>query len=133
LAPFTAAVAADAELTEQELYELCSWNSQAGMRNCLADKAEESVKILGAAEKEAAGALGKWDEDRKYVDQAKARLVASNKAFRSYRAAQCEYSASLSGGAAGNAREMGKLACQAELNQRRARQLRDAVAELPFK
>jgi len=39
----------------------------------------------------------------------------------------------LSGGAAGNAREMGKLACQAELNQRRARQLRDAVAELPFK
>ncbi|WP_313620356.1 hypothetical protein [Achromobacter sp.] len=39
----------------------------------------------------------------------------------------------MSGGAAGNAREMGKLACQAELNQRRARQLRDAVAELPFK
>ncbi|WP_313620354.1 hypothetical protein [Achromobacter sp.] len=83
MAPFTAAVAADAELTEQELYELYSWNSQAGMRNCLADKAEESVKILGAAEKEAAEALGKWDEDRKYVDQAKARLVASNKAFRS--------------------------------------------------
>lgn len=129
----SSAVAADSELTEQQLYELCSWDSQAGMRNCLADKAEDSVKTLATSQKEAAEALGKWDEDRKYVDHARARLAASNKAFQSYRSAQCEYSASLSGGAAGNAHEMGKLACQAELNQRRTKQLRDGVADLPSK
>lgn len=133
LAPLTTAMAADSPQTERQLYELCSWNPQADMRDCLADKAEESVKTLAAAQKEAADALGKWNEDRKYVDQAKARLAASNNAFRSHRSAQCEYSASLSGGAVGNAHEMGKLACQAELNQRRARQLRDGVADLPSK
>lgn len=133
LLPLNTAVAADDVQTEQMLYEICSSDSQAGMRDCLAGKAEESAKTLAAAEKEAAEAMSKWDEDRKYVDQAKTRLAASNQTFASYRSAQCEYSASLSGGAAGNAHQMGKLACQAELNQSRARQLRDAVADLPSK
>ncbi|MGB3430256.1 lysozyme inhibitor LprI family protein [Achromobacter sp.] len=133
LAPLAAAMAADKAQTEQELYEACSGDSQAGMRDCLSRKADESVKALTAAQKEAAEALGKWDEDRQYVDHAKARLAASNQAFPIYRSAQCELSASLSGGAAGNAHEMGKLACLTELNRHRARQLRDAVADLPLK
>lgn len=133
LAPLANTVAADIAQTEQVLYEICSSNSQAGMRDCLAGKADESVKTLATAQKEAAEALSKWDEDRQYVDQAKARLAASNQAFLNYRSAQCEFSSSLSGGAAGNAHEMGKLACQAELNQSRAGQLRDAVADLPLK
>lgn len=133
LAPSAMAVAADGMQTEQVLYETCSSDSQAGMKDCLAGKAEKSVKTLAAAQKAAAEALSKWDEDQKYIDQAKARLAASNQTFASYRSAQCEFSASLSGGAAGNAHEMGKLACQAALNQRRARQLRDAVLGLPLK
>ncbi len=133
LAPSATALAADGVQTEQELYEICSSDSQAGMKDCLAGKAEESVKTLAAAQKEAAEALSKWDEDLKYVDQAKARLAASNQTFASYRSAQCEFSASLSGGAAGNAHEMGKLACHAALNQQRVSQLRDAVLDLPLK
>ncbi|WP_232444384.1 lysozyme inhibitor LprI family protein [Burkholderia ubonensis] len=50
-----------------------------------------------------------------------------------YREAQCEFSASLSGGGAGNAHEMGRLACIAELNTRRVEQLRNAVSGLPLK
>ncbi|WP_231952236.1 lysozyme inhibitor LprI family protein [Achromobacter sp. MFA1 R4] len=126
-------MAADGVQTEQELYAICSADSQAGMRDCLARAAEESGKALVAAQRQAAAALDKWDEERQYVDQAKARLAASNRAFAEYRSAQCEWSASMSGGAAGNAHEMGKLACVAELNQRRARQLREAVEDLPLK
>ncbi|MEB2502855.1 MULTISPECIES: hypothetical protein [Burkholderia] len=40
---------------------------------------------------------------------------------------------SLGGGAIGNALEMQRLACVAELNNRRAAQLRDAVSDLPLK
>ncbi|WP_230961952.1 lysozyme inhibitor LprI family protein [Burkholderia anthina] len=60
-------------------------------------------------------------------------LAASNKEFAKYRAAQCEFSASLSGGGAGNAHEMGRLACVAALNGARVEQLRNAVSELPSK
>lgn len=133
LAPLSAAIAADGVQTEQDLYALCSADSQAGMRDCLARAADESGGALSVAQESAAAALGKWDDDRKYVDQAKARLEASNSAFTQYRSAQCEWSASLSGGAAGNAHDMGKLACVAELNQRRARQLREEVEDLPLK
>lgn len=133
LAPLAGTTAADDVQTEQKLHALCSADSQAGMRDCLARAAEESGKALAAAQREAAAALDKWDEDRQYVDQAKARLAASNSAFTQYRSAQCEWSASLSGGAAGNAHDMGKLACVAELNHRRTRQLREAVEDLPLK
>lgn len=133
LAPLTDTMAADGVQTEQELYATCSADSQAGMRDCLARAAEGSGKALAAAQREATAALDKWDEETRYVDQTKARLAASNRAFAEYRSAQCEWSASLSGGAAGNAHDMGKLACVAELNHRRARQLREAVEDLPLK
>jgi len=77
--------------------------------------------------------LTKWDEDPKYSSQAKAKLIASNKAFGQYRDAQCAFASALGGGAIGNALEMGRLACVAELNGRRAFQLRDLVSDLPMK
>ncbi|NML33284.1 lysozyme inhibitor LprI family protein [Paraburkholderia antibiotica] len=118
---------------EKTLREECSAFSQAGMRDCLAKKAESSQKTLRQAEEKLAGTLSRWDEDNKYVDQAKAALVESNKKFAEYRETQCEFSASLSGGAAGNAHEMHHLACISELNNKRAEQLRDAVSDLPLK
>lgn len=58
---------------------------------------------------------------------------ASNQEFARYRTAQCAFSMSLIGGGAGNSREIGRLRCVAALNYHRASQLRDAVADLPFK
>ncbi|EEA01362.1 conserved hypothetical protein [Burkholderia sp. H160] len=76
--------------------------------------------------------LSKWDEDNEYVNQAKAKLVALDRKFAEYRETQCEFAASLSGGGAGNAHEMGRLACVSELNNWRAEQLRDAASDLPL-
>jgi uncharacterized protein YecT (DUF1311 family) len=134
LSPMLAyAVSNIAVQTEREMYEECSAFSQAGMRDCLAKKAEASQKALRQAEDRVANTISKWDEDKKYVNQAKAKLAASNKEFEKYREAQCGFSASLSGGGAGDAHEMGRLACVAELNNRRAEQLRDVVSDLPLK
>ena len=77
--------------------------------------------------------LSKWDEDHNCVDQAKVKLAASNKDFAKYREAHCDFLASLTGGGAGNANAMGRLACVSELNNRRAKQLDDAVSNLPLK
>lgn len=103
------------------------------MRDCLAEKAENSQKALRQAEEKMADTLSKWDEDNRYVGEAKKKLVASNKKFAEYRETQCELSASLSGGGAGNAHEVRRLACVSELNNRRAKQLRDAASDLPLK
>jgi uncharacterized protein YecT (DUF1311 family) len=111
----------------------CGAFSQAGMGDCLAKKAENSQKVLRQAEEEVASILSKWDEDNKYVSLAKAKVTASNKDFAEYRDTQCEFLASLSGGGAGNAREIRRLACVSELNNRRAEQLYDAVSDLPLK
>jgi uncharacterized protein YecT (DUF1311 family) len=119
--------------SERDLREECSAFSQAGMRDCLAEKAEASHKALRRAEKKIAGTVSKWDEDDKYVNQAKAKLTASNRKFAQYRETQCEFAASLSGGGAGSAREVRRLACVSELNNRRAQQLRDAASDMPLK
>ena len=118
---------------ERALREECSAASQSEMRACLAKRAERSLRELRQIEENVAGTLSKWDEDSKYVSQAKARLAASHREFSKYREAQCDFSASLSGGGAGNSRELRRLACVSELNDRRAEQLRDAVSDLPLK
>ncbi len=120
-------------LGERALREECSAFSQAGMRDCLAKKAQDSQKALQQSEEKAASILSQWDEDDRYINQAKAKLAKSNKAFVKYREAQCAFASSLGGGAIGNALEMRRLACVAELNDRRAEQLRDAVSDLPLK
>ncbi len=103
------------------------------MRDCLREKVESSQKALTQAEQKMIGALSKWDEDDRYIREAKTKLVASNKKFAEYRETQCEFSASLTGGGAGDAHDIRRLACVSELNNRRAEQLGNAASDLPLK
>jgi len=118
---------------ERTIREQCSDASEAGMHDCLEKKARESETALKDAERKTNDALGKWDEDAKYVSSAKTKLQLSNKAFERYREAQCAVSASLGGGAIGHASDMRRLACLTELNDRRAEQLRAAFSDLPMR
>jgi uncharacterized protein YecT (DUF1311 family) len=127
------AASTDPVLNERALREECSAFSQAGMRDCLAKKADESQKALKQIEDNVVSVLSKWDEDNKYISLAKAKLARSSKEFTKYRETQCEFSVSLSGGAAGNTHQIKHLACVAELNSRRTEQLRNGVANLPIK
>ncbi|MCW7540459.1 DUF1311 domain-containing protein [Aquabacterium sp. A7-Y] len=113
--------------------EECGAHPQAGMRECLQQKARDSEAALKRAEENASQTISKWDEDAKYVAKARSTLKASNKAFSQYREAHCAHVATLAGGAAGNALEMRRLACVLELNGGRARQLSDTTSELPLK
>ena len=132
--PLSALAASTAPvIDERALREECSASSQAGMHDCLAKKAKNSQAALRQIEDNVAGTLFKWDEDKKYVSQALAKLAASNKDFAKHRDSQCAFLASLGGGGAGNAHEIRRLACVSELNSRRAAQLRDAISELPLK
>jgi hypothetical protein len=72
-------------LGERALREECSAFSQAGMRDCLAKKAENSQKALRQAEEKVVEAISSWDEDLKYINLAKVKLAASNKDFESPR------------------------------------------------
>ena len=130
-----AAATPDVVLSERALRSECSWSSlsEADMQDCLTKEAEKSQKALRQAEKQAVGILAKWDEEHKYIYQSKSRLAISNKVFVKYREAHCDFLASLSGGGAGNSHEIGRLACVAELNNRRAQQLLNAVSDLPLK
>lgn len=118
--------------SERELRRECSYEIT-GVRECLEKKQEASQADLKRAEDEVLDALSHWDEDRKYVNQAKARLAASSTEFAKYRTSQCAFASALGGGAIGNALDMRRLACATELNGRRAEQLRDAVSNLPKK
>ena len=82
----------------------------------------------GKRKKKVVSALSKWDEDDKYIKESKAKFAAANKEFIRYRKAQCAFGSSLSGGGVGGVREMGRLGCVTELNNRRAQQLLDAVS-----
>ncbi|MET1530397.1 lysozyme inhibitor LprI family protein [Burkholderia sola] len=118
--------------SERELRGECS-NGVIGVRECLQGKQEASEVELRRAGEKVRNALAKWDEDSQFIRLATTRLAASKKAFVKYREAQCAFASSLGGGAIGNALEMRRLACVAELNNRRAAQLRDAVSDLPLK
>lgn len=119
-------------LSERELRAECSYE-MTGVRECLQEKHRASEVNLKRVEKNARESLDKWDEDPRYIKATRARLVASREAFIKYRETQCAFASSLGGGAIGNALEVQRLACVAELNNRRAEQLRDAVSDLPVK
>jgi Lysozyme inhibitor LprI len=101
--------------TESELRAECSGDpgGEAGMRDCLAAKALASAAELRRAEAAMRAALPRVDEWPRFVA-----------AFIRYRAAQCAFNESLAGGAAGNSHAFMQMACVAELNFRRAAQLR---------
>ena len=119
-------------LSEREFRLECAYEIT-GVRECLQKKQHATEVDLKRAEEKVQESFGRWDEDQKYINIAKARLVASKKTFVKYREAQCAFASSLGGGAIGNALEMQRLACVAELNNRRAEQLRDAVSDMAFK
>lgn len=117
--------------TEAQILEQCSVASQAAMRDCLAKRAIESQHALRDTEKKTAQAIVAWDEDIKFIDAAQARLTTATQAFERYREAQCALSASLGGGAIGNALELRRLACVAAANEMRVEQLRRMTESLP--
>ena len=122
-------------LGERALREECSLNSlsEVDMGECLAKKADKSQKALLQAEEKVASILLKWDEDEKYIALAETRLATSNKVFLKYRETQCDFASSLMGGSVGGSHEMARFACVAELNNRRAQQLLDAVSDMTIK
>jgi uncharacterized protein YecT (DUF1311 family) len=124
---------AETILDRRTLYEECGWNSQEVMQNCLLEKARETERALKKVEAATLTHIDQWDEYARYIGESKRRLLASHKAFAAYRTAHCAYLSSLSGGGAGGSREMGRLMCVAELNSRRAAQLRDEVSGLHLK
>jgi len=96
----------------------------------LEQKAKISERALTQAEEKLNAAFATWDVDAKYVTLSKSNFSDSTKIFSNYRKAQCELSASLGGAAIGTALQLRRLACIAELNNRRAAQLRGAAADL---
>jgi uncharacterized protein YecT (DUF1311 family) len=134
LATFSGAACAQNVPDEDAVSEQCSnEGSQADMHDCLVRKAAQSTAELGKAEKALRQALAKWDEDPPYVSEATAKLDAATKEFERYRKAQCDFSASLAGGGAGNSRDNARLACVVELNLRRVVQLKSVTSRLPSK
>jgi len=122
----------DSVLGERALREECShaYFHQVDVHECLAKRAEDSQQALQQAETQMLSTFTKWDEWESVITRTKANLAAANQSFVKYRYDQCEFAASLGGGAIGAALDMGRLACVAELNNRRAAQLRDAAADL---
>ena len=118
---------------ERTVREQCSGDSEASMHDCLEKKARESDKALKDAERKAANALAKWDEDANFIGQAQTKLRLSSKTFEQYREAQCAFAASIGGGAIGNALDMRRLACVTELNNRRTVQLEATINGLPMR
>lgn len=122
-----------APLDQAGVRDLCSAEnfSQAEYADCLRRKVTESEAALRNATVRAAKRIESWDENAPYLARSKAALAASATPFAQYRAAQCTFAGSLSGGAAGNSREVGRLACVYELNMRRAVMLDALTGRLP--
>lgn len=110
--------------------ECSNEGSQAAMYDCLIKKADKSAAELKKIENKMRKAFSKWDEDAKYVNQAKSKFEASVKSFKQYRKKHCEFIASLVGGAAGASRESMRFACEFELNTRRTAQIQSALSHI---
>ena len=108
----------------------CSEFSQASMRDCLDKKANKSAMELGKTEEKALKQLSKWDMEPNYIALSKSKFEASSKEFIRYRKAHCDFNASLGGSAIGNALKMRRLACEVELNARRALQINSSITTL---
>ncbi|KND59259.1 hypothetical protein BVER_01122 [Candidatus Burkholderia verschuerenii] len=111
----------------------CAASSQAAMKQCLEKRVGDSENKLREAEDAASTTLSRWDEDPPYVRKAISTLDESKQTYLEYRKSQCEFAASLSGGAASNAREFRRLACIAAMNDRRAETLRNAISDVSLK
>jgi uncharacterized protein YecT (DUF1311 family) len=117
----------------KSMREECSAFPQTEMRQCLLKQVDDSQRVLEQAKNLAHKRISGWDEDQRYIRQAAAALETSDRSYLQYREQQCAWQSALSGGAAGNAKDIRLLACIAELNYRQAAVLKNAVAELPEK
>ncbi|WP_447778715.1 lysozyme inhibitor LprI family protein [Variovorax boronicumulans] len=120
---------------ETELRWACSNESasMAELRECLDKKEVESEVTLKRAEANLLRAITRWDIEPPYIAATKAKLAAARKSFAKYREDHCAYAKSVGGTAIGNALEMRRAACVAELNNQRAEQLRISAADGQFK
>jgi uncharacterized protein YecT (DUF1311 family) len=111
----------------------CSGFSQSEKKDCLAQNAIASEKMLTQAEQKIVSNFAKWDESPQFVNKARVAFTQSTKAFVQFRNAQCAYASALGGGSAGNTHEILRLTCVAELNSWRTEQLLNGIAKLPLK
>jgi uncharacterized protein YecT (DUF1311 family) len=118
--------------TERESRDACSY-AMPSMVFCLANKAKTSDVELRRAEQSVRTALPKVDDWASMVTLAKRSFARSRREFLRYRAAQCDFNATLVGGAAGNAHEVMRQACVTELNTQRTELMRGAVRQIAFK
>jgi len=124
---------AEEQKSSTSLVQDCSGYSQSEKKDCLAQNAIETEKTLGNAERRILSDFAKWDESPQFVSKARLAFAQSAKAFVLFRNAQCAYTSALAGGSAGNAHEILRLTCVAELNRWRTKQLLDGIANLPLK
>lgn len=117
-------------MTELALRQACSYDG-AGIRACLEAKHSASARDLQLAEKEFQSSVDQWDQEKPLLDISLQELFSANASFKQYRKDQCALASTLGGTAIGNALDVRQLACEAELNQRRAAQLRAFGADLP--
>lgn len=104
--------------------------AQTEVKTCLETALNASTQALHTAEAAMDQALKSWDQDPRYIQTARKHLKAAQKEFTEYRSQQCSLLSAINGGAAGNAFELRRLACTAELNSRRAEQLQEVVQEI---
>jgi len=115
-------------LDRDELYDECSEFSQAGMRECLREKAKESQQVLEQVEEEIFFEIPRKRVEPEYIFESVGKLPVANQAFYLYRDACCAFRASLSGG--GNGRSIAHPLCIAAQNNRRAAQLDKIIDNL---
>jgi uncharacterized protein YecT (DUF1311 family) len=94
---------------------------QAAVYACLYRKAKDSEKQVALAESEAIAALNAWDMDDEYRHRALTMFTDASKAFRGWRATQCNAVASLAAG--GNGDDYFRDSCEIELNRNRLQQI----------
>ena len=104
--------------------------SQIEVKTCLEQALTASADALQKSEEAFDHALQNWDQAPRHIQAARKHLKASQKEFVEYRTQQCNLLSAINGSAAGNAFELRRLACNAELNNRRAEQLQEGVQEI---
>jgi len=115
-------------LDADALYDECGAFSQAGMRECLREKAKESQQILAQVEEENFTPPSQTPIEPEYLSEIAGKRPVANQAFYLYRDAYCAFDASLSGG--GNGRSIAHPLCIAAQNNGRAAQLDKIIDNL---
>ncbi|WP_315360755.1 hypothetical protein [Neisseria bacilliformis] len=103
---------------------------RADAARCAKAQMSRSKRNLLAAEKELADKLAAWGADEQSAHAAGQYMIYARHTFKQYRAAQCQLAATLSGAPAA-AQNIRRNTCKAELNNRRAEQIRALADNLP--